>query len=176
MGVVLNELLTSQTPSDQQRSRAASIDEAVRIIRDEEPVRPRLRLISAATLANIAAQRRIEPRRLGSLVRGELDWIVMKALDKERTRRYDTAAAFEEDVRRFLYNEQVTASTHVSLHAEKAGQTARVALGVLSSIMLVLVLSTCVAIWFAIAPSTLKAGLKDLWKLQKTAHCNDERT
>ena len=109
LGVVLYELLTSQTPFDQQRLRAASIDEAVRIIRDEEPVRPSLRLSSTTTLASIAAQRRIEPKRLGSLVRGELDWIVMKAMDKDRTRRYDTAAAFEEDVRRFLHDEQVTA-------------------------------------------------------------------
>ena len=73
LGVVLYELLTSLTPFDQQRLRAASIDEAVRIIRDEEPVRPSLRLSSTATLASIAAQRRIEPKRLGSLVRGELD-------------------------------------------------------------------------------------------------------
>ena len=137
LGVVLYELLTSLTPFDQQRLRAASIDEAVRIIRDEEPIRPSLRLSSTATLANIAAQRRIEPKRLGSLVRGELDWIVMKALDKERTRRYDTAAAFGEDVERFLHNEQITARPPTLAYTlRKLARRYRVALGILSSIML----------------------------------------
>ena len=125
LGVVLYELLTSLTPFDQQRLRAASIDEAVRIIRDEEPIRPSLRLSSTATLANIAAQRCIEPKRLGSMVRGELDWIVMKALDKERTRRYDTATAFAEDVQRFPARRAGhRPSTHVGLHTEEAGKTA----------------------------------------------------
>ena len=164
------ELLTSLTPFDQQRLRAASIDEAVRIIRDEEPVRPSLRLSSTATLANIAAQRRIEPKRLGSLVRGELDWIVMKALDKERTRRYDTAAAFGEDVQRFLHDEQVTARPPTLAYTlRKLARRHRVALGVLSSIMLILVLSTCVATWLAIRAIDAESGLKDLWSLQKTA-------
>jgi eukaryotic-like serine/threonine-protein kinase len=109
LGVLLYELLTGTTPLEQQRLRVAALDEAVRMIRQEEPPRPSLRLSTSATLSEVAASRRIEPTRLRRLVRGELDWIVMKALEKDRTRRYDAAATFAEDIRRYLAHERVTA-------------------------------------------------------------------
>ncbi len=84
-------------------------DELLRIIREEEPPKPSLRLSSSDTLPSIAANRQIEPKKLSSLVCGELDWIVMKALEKDRTRRYETANAMAEDVRHYLADEPVDA-------------------------------------------------------------------
>ncbi len=92
LGVLLYELLTGGTPFDKQRLRAAAFDELLRIIREEEPPRPSVRLSTCATLPSIAANRHVEPGKLSVLVRGELDWIVMKALEKDRTRRYERPA------------------------------------------------------------------------------------
>src|SRR6516165_14438 len=93
MGVMLYELLTGTTPLERHRLREAAFDELLRIIREEEPLKPSTRLSSSgAALAGISAQRKTEPGRLTRLVRGELDWIVMKALEKDRTRRYDSAS------------------------------------------------------------------------------------
>ena len=84
LGVLLYELLSGHTPFDQERLRTAPLDDMLRIVREEEPPRPSTRLCTSDQLPTIAANRRIEPGRLGRLVRGELDWIVMKALDKDR--------------------------------------------------------------------------------------------
>ena len=110
LGVLLYELLTGTTPLEKQRFKEAAWDEIRRIIREEEPPRPSLRLSSAETLPSLAAGRQTEPARLTKLVRGELDWIVMKALEKDRTRRYETANGFAADVQRYLAGEPVTAA------------------------------------------------------------------
>jgi serine/threonine protein kinase/tetratricopeptide (TPR) repeat protein len=110
LGVLLYELLTGSTPFDRQTIRAAMYEEVKRLIREVEPPRPSTRLSQSDMLANIAAQRRTAPQRLGSLLRGDLDWIVMKALEKERERRYETAAGLAQDVQRHLAGETVTAA------------------------------------------------------------------
>jgi len=109
LGVLLYELLTGETPFDKQRLRTAAFDELLRIIREEEPPRPSTRLGSSETLPSIAANRHTEPKKLATLVRGELDWIVMRCLEKDRTRRYDTANVLALDVQRYLADEPVTA-------------------------------------------------------------------
>jgi serine/threonine protein kinase/WD40 repeat protein/tetratricopeptide (TPR) repeat protein len=127
LGVLLYELLTGTTPFDRDRFKKAAYDEIRRIIREEEPPKPSTRLSSlssrlapreepghvtrsvAATLASIAAQRQTEPAKLTNLVRGELDWIVMKALEKDRNLRYETANGFAMDVQRYLADEAVQA-------------------------------------------------------------------
>jgi serine/threonine protein kinase len=109
LGVILYELLTGLRPFDGQRLRQAAFDEMVRILREEEPPKPSTRLSSDATLASAAAVRRTEPRKLAALVRGDLDWIVMKALEKDRNRRYETATGFAADVQRYLAGEPVLA-------------------------------------------------------------------
>ena len=93
LGVLLYELLTGTTPLDRRRLKEAAILEVLRVIREEEPPRPSTRLSTTEELPGIAASRSVEPRRLTGLVRGELDWIVMKALAKDRGRRYETANA-----------------------------------------------------------------------------------
>src|SRR5205814_4534712 len=92
-GVLLYELLTGTTPFAPKRLRQAAFTEMLRIIREEEPPKPSTRLSdSGDSLPSISAQRRTERKALTKLVRGELDWIVMKALEKDRTRRYETAS------------------------------------------------------------------------------------
>ncbi|MCC6407707.1 MAG: tetratricopeptide repeat protein, partial [Planctomycetes bacterium] len=111
LGVVLYELLTGSTPFDSATLRDAVYSEIQRIIREVEPPKPSTRLHqSAELLASIAARRRVEPKRLGTLVRGELDWIVMKALEKDRARRYDTPSSFADDVRRYQSGAAVSAA------------------------------------------------------------------
>src|SRR5258708_39807384 len=87
LGVLLYELLTGTTPLEKKRFKEAAWDEIKRIIREEEPQRPSTRLSSSNTLASLAAGRQMEPARLTKLVRGDLDWIVMKSLEKDRGRR-----------------------------------------------------------------------------------------
>ncbi len=109
LGVVLYELLTGDTPFDRQRLRAAALDELLRIIREEEPPKPSTKLSSGDTLPSVAANRKIEPAKLSALVRGDLDWIVMKALEKDRARRYETANGLANDIQRYLDDEPVAA-------------------------------------------------------------------
>jgi serine/threonine protein kinase/tetratricopeptide (TPR) repeat protein len=110
LGVLLYELLTGTTPFDRKRLRELDFDELRRIIREEEPPRPSTRISTLGQAATaVSAQRRSDPKRLSQLVRGELDWIVMKALEKDRNRRYETASAFAADVQRYLHDEPVLA-------------------------------------------------------------------
>ena len=109
LGVLLYELLTGTTPLEKQRFKEAAWDEVRRIIREEEPPRPSMRLSSSQALPSLAAGRQTEPARLTKLVRGELDWIVMKALEKDRKRRYETANGFAMDIQRYLADEPVLA-------------------------------------------------------------------
>lgn len=110
LGVLLYELLTGTTPFDKERMRTAGYDEIRRIIREEEPARPSTRMSTIGQAADTAsANRRSDPKHLRRLLRGELDWVVMKALEKDRNRRYDTASAFAMDVQRYLADEPVLA-------------------------------------------------------------------
>ncbi len=109
LGVLLYELLTGTTPLERQRFKEAAWDEVRRMIREEEPPRPSIRLSSTDTLPSLATFRHTEPAKLKKLVRGELDWIVMKALEKDRTRRYETASGLARDIRRYLDDEVVEA-------------------------------------------------------------------
>jgi serine/threonine protein kinase len=110
LGVLLYELLTGTTPLTKQRLKEAAFAELLRLIREEEPPRPSTRLSeSKDSLPAISAQRQTEPAKLRKLVRGELDWIVMKALDKDRSRRYETANGLARDVERYLHDEPVEA-------------------------------------------------------------------
>jgi eukaryotic-like serine/threonine-protein kinase len=110
LGVLLYELLTGTTPFDEERLRTAGYDEFRRIIREEEPPRPSTRVSTLGLAATMVSTRReSDPKRLSRLFRGDLDWIVMKALEKDRDRRYETASALAADVQRYLADEPVLA-------------------------------------------------------------------
>lgn len=111
LGVLLYELLTGSTPFDEKTLQGAGYFELQRLVREVEPPRPSTRLSeSRDTLAHIAAHRGADAKRLGALLRGDLDWIVMKALEKDRERRYETADGLAMDVRRHLAGEAVLAA------------------------------------------------------------------
>ena len=103
LGVILYELLTGTTPLERTRFQQAAWHELLRLIKEEEPPRPSARLSDSDSLPSLAAQRQLEPMRLTRLVRGELDWIVMKCLEKDRCRRYETANELSRDVERLIW-------------------------------------------------------------------------
>jgi serine/threonine protein kinase/tetratricopeptide (TPR) repeat protein len=109
LGVLLYELLTGTTPFERKRLQEAAFDEMLRIIREEEPLTPSTKLSSSDTLPSIAANRHTEPARLTKEISGDLDWIVMKALEKDRNRRYETANELARDIERHRDNEPVVA-------------------------------------------------------------------
>jgi serine/threonine protein kinase len=117
LGVVLYELLTGSTPLDRKRLKQAAFAEVLRLIREEEPPKPSTRLSNATdSLPSISARRHTEPAKLTKLVKGELDWIVMKALEKDRNRRYETANGLARDIDRYLHDEPVQACPPSALY------------------------------------------------------------
>jgi len=151
LGVLLYELLTGETPHDRQRLRSAALDEVLRIIREDDPPRPSTRLSSNHTLSQIAANRRAEASRLPALLRGELDWIVMKCLEKERARRYETANGLARDIERFLHDEPVQACPpSISYRVQKFARRNAVAIFVVTLVALSLIAATCVSMQQAV--------------------------
>ena len=112
LGVLLYEPLTGRTPFDPRQLTKASLEEMLRRIREEEPPEPSapLRALEPAELTTAAQRRQTEPPRLISLLRGDLDWIVMKCLEKNRNRRYETTNALALDLERYLSHQPVTAA------------------------------------------------------------------
>jgi serine/threonine protein kinase len=109
LGVMLYELLAGSTPLEKERLRSAAFDEILRLIGGEEPPKPSTRLGSSQSLPSIAANRHTEPARLSKQLRGELDWIVMRSLEKDRQRRYQTADGLSRDIERYLADQPVEA-------------------------------------------------------------------
>jgi serine/threonine protein kinase len=151
LGVLLYELLTGTTPLEQKRLREAALQEMVRLIKEEEAPRPSARLSSSNNLPKIAAARSTEPARLSRLVRGDIDWIVMKCLEKDRTRRYESASGLARDIERALADEPVEACPpSAGYRLGKFARKYRTPLLVAGAFVLLLVTGVIVSIWQAV--------------------------
>jgi serine/threonine protein kinase len=161
LGVMLYELLSGATPFERKRLDSAGLDELRRIIREEEPPRPSRRLTTMGVRATtVSASRQVEPARLSSKLRGDLDWIVMKSLEKNRDRRYDSAMSLAEDLQRYLRNEPVEARPPSTVYQfSKFARRHRVALTTATLVLL-----------------SLAGGLvASLWQMQRVARERDEK-
>jgi serine/threonine protein kinase len=152
LGVLLYELLTGTTPLTTQRLKETALADVLRTIREEEPPRPSTRLSELQdSLAAISAQRHTEPAQLTKLVRGELDWIVMKALEKDHNRRYESASAFAADVQRYLADEPVLACPpSAAYRLKKFARKYRKSLTLSAAFALLLVLGAVASSWQAV--------------------------
>jgi serine/threonine protein kinase/tetratricopeptide (TPR) repeat protein len=159
LGVLLYELVTGTTPLRRERLREAGYHEILRRIREEEPPRPSTRLgETAETLLSISTERGTEPSRLRRAVRGELDWIVMRALEKDRSRRYETANGLARDIERYLADEPLEAGPpSAAYRLRKFARKHRALLATAAAFGTVLLVATAVSTWQAIRATRAEA-------------------
>jgi WD40 repeat protein/serine/threonine protein kinase len=152
LGVLLYELLTGTTPLERHRLRETAYADIVRLIKEEEPPRPSTRLSSSgAALAGISHQRGSAPGQLTELVRGELDWIVMRCLEKDRTRRYETANGLARDLQHYLADEPVEACPPTAGYKlRKFARKNRKLLATAAAFAALLLLGTAASTWQAV--------------------------
>jgi len=160
LGVLLYELLTGTTPFDQERLKSVGFDEMRRMIREDEPPRPSTRMstIGAEALSTISQRRSSDPRRISASLRGELDWIVMQALEKDRSRRYESASALAADIQRYLTDEPVLACPPTTMYRfQKFARKHKSSIATAAAIALCLLLGTTVSAWQAVRATTAEA-------------------
>ncbi|MEN6451173.1 MAG: protein kinase [Thermoguttaceae bacterium] len=176
LGVLLYELLTGTTPLEKQRFKEAAWEEIRRIIREEEPPRPSTRLSSSQSLPLLAAGRQTEPARLTKLVCGELDWIVMKALEKDRTRRYETASGLAVDIQRYLDGDPVLAAPPSARYRlRKFVRKHRAALTTAAAVVVLLLAGAAISTWQAVRATRAEAAARAAEHEAETRRADAER-
>jgi len=169
LGVLLYELLTGVTPFSEEQLRKAGYLEMQRIIREEEPVKPSTKLSSlGATLTDVAEHRKASPDLLTKLVRGDLDWIVMKSLEKDRSRRYETANEFAMDIKRHLSNKPVIAGPpSVRYRFGKFIRRKRALVIAVAAVLMVIIAGIVVSTIFAIGQFRARADAERKGKISQ---------
>ncbi len=162
LGVLLYELLTGTTPILPERLKRSANLEILRLIREEEPPAPSTRLETTEEIRAISANRGTEPKRLSGLVRGELDWIVMRCLEKDRNRRYETADGLARDLERYLSGEPVDASSPSRYYRfRKLALKYRRGVATAAAFVAVLLVAAVVSTWLAIRATGAEAAAKE---------------
>jgi serine/threonine protein kinase/tetratricopeptide (TPR) repeat protein len=175
LGVLLYELLTGRTPFDTKALLQSGFEHMLRIIREQEPPRPsnRLSTLAAAEMTTVALARHAEPPRLIHSIRGDLDWIAMKCLEKDRTRRYETASGLAADILRHLENEPIVARPpSASYRFQKMVRRNKFAVASATIIFLVLTLGAVISTWQAIRATRAE---RDQIKLRDQADANEKK-
>ncbi len=153
LGVLLYELLAGETPFDKQTLKEAGFDEMRRIIREDEPPKPSTRIstLQAEALSTLSGQHSSDPRKFSQTLHGELDWLVMKSLEKDRDRRYESASAFADDVVRYLNDEPVEACPPSGVYRiRKFARRNRTVITTAALIAVALTTGTIVSTWQAL--------------------------
>jgi eukaryotic-like serine/threonine-protein kinase len=183
LGVLLYELLAGRPPFDPRQLADAGLEEMVRRIRDEEPVRPSTRLsrLQAEDLTTTAQRRGIEPLKLISLLRGDLDWIVMKCLEKNRRHRYETVSSLVQDIERHLAHEPVTACPpSTAYRMRKFARRNRMMVTAGAAVALALVLGLVVSAWQTSrarqAEDAAKRNAERAFRAQQTAESKGQES
>ncbi len=177
LGIMLYELLTGSTPLDQRTMGRNALLKVLELIRDSEPPRPSDRLESAGPEATtaISENRKIATPRLRQILRGELDWIVMKALEKDRSRRYETANSLADDIRRFLANEPVLARPpSATYRTRKFIRKHRVLVATAGTIAAMLIIGTVGASWFVVVLHRQKVAIEEQKSIADNALADSE--
>jgi serine/threonine protein kinase/tetratricopeptide (TPR) repeat protein len=179
LGVLLYELLTGRTPFDQKELLAAGLDEMRRTIREKEPPRPSTRLstMAADALTTTAKQHHTDAPKLIHLLRGDLDWIVMKSLDKDRARRYETANGLVMDIERHLHDEPVIARPPSALYRlQKSVRRNKTAFAAATAIAAVLVIGAVVSMLEAIRATRAEREQTRFRQVAETKEKKSEQT
>ena len=167
LGAILYELLTGSVPFSRQEMQAAGFLEMLRVIREVEPPRPSTKLSKSGTLPSVADERRTDPQKLVSLMRGELDWIILKCLEKDRGRRYQAASGLARDLEHYLADEPVEACPPTAgYRLRKFARKHRTALVTAASFAVILLAGVVVSTWQAVRATS--AG-REARRLQITA-------
>ena len=173
LGVILYEMLTGLKPIDTKRLKMAAWTEMIRIIREEEPSKPSTRLSTDESLPSLAALRQTEPNKLMALLRGELDWVVMKCLEKQRERRYETANGLAQEIQRYLADEVVEARPPSATYRLKKFVRRQKAQVVAASLVLLTlvggVLGTTIELWEANAAAQKERDANTAAQAARTA-------
>jgi eukaryotic-like serine/threonine-protein kinase len=172
LGVLLYELLTGITPFDTKELLKSGVDEMRRTLREREPTTPssKLRTLAGEELAKTAMRRHVEPPQLLSQLRGDLDWIIMKALEKDRNRRYETANALAMDVRRYLDHEPVGARPPNRIYRlQKLVRRNRIVFASGAAVVVALIVGLGTSTWLLVRESRLRLAAENRERISQAA-------